>query len=615
MKTMKIILLIMIAVFAVSHQSDGQQARPLAEQLRLAGVMPRGALVYLQVRDLNALMKMWTASPKHDAFYNSATYKHYEKSSIYQKFQNRKDDLEKAIGFGIDESRLAEFAGGASAVAMYDIGKLELVFVTEVAREKAIATMLFKNAPQFQERPSKSGAYYVREITTDNGNLRQQFCFAYTDGKLIVTTTEGLMIRALANSKAAGDDAALADVLDIANKVRGFSTHDLTLWVDQKKLNQNRHFKSYWIHHNSNEQAADSLAKIDSGLLDLRFSTEGINEQRWFKMTEAGGKTATLSSEQATAFARFAPADAHLIEMRAGADEALNEAAAQALFGKEFDESQASAENNSSSSSNSSDETNEKGKRVLAYSNLDARFDRDVDDALAKASVRYPDNKEKAKSQDAKTANPLEAMLKNAVNYSEMARSKDEVGKPFVHFERAVIVEMKSSVDKAALEHTIADEMRDRFVVAGIDPQLTWQEEGVVRYLSQSLLEQSAAYAVSGKYLILASSREFVRDILQASATADAKAKIDGAAEFYAIARVMAAKPVFDKLMKKLDGKSSTPAKADKADTEEEEGDGQEIKFFSDNLSSFIAASAIREMRFRRNTDSGLMSERVTYSW
>ena len=53
----------------------------------------------------------------------------------------------------------------------------------------------------------------------------------------------------------------------------------------------------------------------------------------------------------------------------------------------------------------------------------------------------------------------------------------------------------------------------------------------------------------------------------------------------------------------------------DKADSEEEEGEGQEIKFFSDNLSSFIAAAAIREMRLRRTMDNGLLTERVAYLW
>src|SRR4029078_11543834 len=146
---------------------------------------------------------------------------------IYLKLQARRKDFETALGFGVDESRLAELAGAASAVAMYDIGKLELVFVTEIPRERAIATALFKNAPKFQERSGDGLSYYVRDITTDGGRLNPQFCFAYTEGKLIVTTAEGLLIAASKNAKAAAPDSLISAVLASAESAGGgFTTHD-----------------------------------------------------------------------------------------------------------------------------------------------------------------------------------------------------------------------------------------------------------------------------------------------------------------------------------------------------------------------------------------------------
>jgi hypothetical protein len=607
MRISKVMLLMVIAVLALSHQSDGQQPRPVNEQLRLAGVMPRGAMVYLQVRDLSALMKMWLASPVHKAFYGSASYKNFEKSNVALKFQSRKEDFEKALGFGVDESRLAELAGGTSAVAMYDIGKLELVFVTEVVREKAIANTLFKSIPQFQERSAKDGVYYVREVTTDGGRLTQQFCFAYVDGKLVVTTTEGLMIRALANAKTTGDDGLLADVLEITKQARSFNTQDLTLWLDQTKLNRNQLFRSYWIYGNLREQAPDSLAKIESGLINLKFEATGVTEQRWFKFVE-NQQSGHLNAEQSTALLKFAPRDAHLIELHATAGAELNEIASQTLFGKAFDESSAKPENEEESDSGEENQSN-RARRAERYANLDSRFDRDVDDAQTKSKAV---NNPKPIIQKPKPENPLQALLKSSVSYCEMVRSKDEVGKPFVHFERAVVVELKEAVDKTALERTVANEMRERFVVAGIDPQLAWQDEGAVRFLAQALLEQGAAYTISGKYLVLASSKEFARDILQATQTAPATTRLDGELEFYGVVRIAGAKPVFDKLMRKLDGKVERPV-AKK--TDEEESSDEEIKFFSDNLSSFISASAIREMRVRRNSDGMILAERVVYAW
>lgn len=600
----------MVAVAALAHQSDGQSARPVSEQLRLASITPRGAMVYVQARDLAALMKLWIASPVRDKFYKSKNFAAFAQSHAYLKLQDRKKDFETALGFGLDEGRLAELAGGASAVAVYDIGKLELVFVTEVGRERAIATAMFKQAPQFQERSSDSGVYYVRDVTTDGGRLNQQFCFAHASGKLLVTTSEGLMIRALANAKSAGADSLLADVTATAELAKGFTAHEVTMWLDQTRLNRSRHFNNYWIHRN-----VAAFANIESGLIDLRITPAGLAEQRWFKLTAAGQQASALSNEQANALMKFAPADTQLIELRGASatGDLLSKQVSQALFGKLPDEAEAVGEVPPDYSRDTSTEGDE-DVRVERYRRLDQRFDKDVDDdkaprpqpasAAAKAPAAPPaDRFEKSVS----------AILANisAAGYSKMARSKSDAAKPFVTFERAVVVEMSAdqAVDRAALERAITTEMRERFVVAGVEPGLAWQDDAQVRYVAQSLLEQGAAYAVSGKYLVLASSREFARDILRAAASA-ATAKIEGTFEYYGVVRVADAKPVFDKLMSKLDGK--VDASASRADDEEE---SSEVKFFSENISSFISSTAFREFRARRQTDGAVMVEQVFYSW
>jgi hypothetical protein len=618
MKSMRLLLLFAVAVLVLTHQSDGQQARPLGEQLKLAGVMPKGAMVYLQVRDLGTLLKTWVASPTHEAFYNSASFKHFEKSNIYLKFQDRRKDFETALGFGVDESRLSELAGTASAVALYDIGKVEMILVTEVGRDKAIATEMFKKAPQFQERSANGSPYFVRDVTTDGGRLNQQFCFAYAEGKLFVATTEGLMIRALANSKASGEDAMLAEVLSIANQARGFAARDLTMWLDQSRLNRSRHFNSYWIYGNAGEKSRDSLAKIESGLIDLRFAADGLNELRWFKTAETVQNASAMSADQASAFLRFVPRNTQFVEMHSQGGSGLNEAASHALFGKNFAEVSGPGTAAEQESADSDDEEEESsGGRVERYRKLDARFDKDVDDAQAKPagnSQAYPAKTVASVSPASKggataVLAKLDSLLKPASSYAELARSKDEAGKPFVHFERAIIVELPATVDKNSLEKLITDEMRERFVVTGIDPQLSWQSEGAVRFLGQSLLEQGSAYAISGRYLVLASSKDFVRDILQAGSAATAATRIEGAAQFYALVRLGDARPVYEKLMAKLDGKVSAQPADDSEESEEE------IKFFSDNLPSFIKATSIREMRVRRNMEGNLLSERIAYSY
>jgi len=615
MTTKKLMLLIAVAMLALAHRSDGQQARPVADQLKLSGVMPRGALVYVQASDLSALMKTWLASPVRSRFYESASFAAYEKSHVYLKIQDRKKDFETAIGVGLDEKRLAELAGRASAVSVYDIGKLELVFVTEIPRARAVASALFKQASQFQERSAEGTSYYVRDVTTDGGRLNQQFCFAYVEDKLILTTTEGLMIRAMANAKQASADSLSADVLAIAGQASGFAAHDVTMWLDQARLNRNRYFENYWIHH----YPEGGLANIENGLIDLRITREGMNEQRWFSVGGRGADAEAISADQAAALIKFAPANAQFVQVHAAAAGMLPSAIEQSLFGKLPEESWTPPE--IPDRTRSSDGNEDEHARSERYRRLDSRFDIDVDDeqapkmgavAAAAPGLKKKNDGEPAGSDFAKSVGPMLASI-STNSYCELVRSRSETGKPFVRFERAIIAQLKpdAAVNRDELEHAIVNELRARFVVAGTQPKLEWQDEGAVRFVAQSLLEQGVAYSVSGNYLVLASSREFANDIVQAAkAPTTATERIDAPVDFYALIRVAAAKSAFDTLMSKLDGRDQSIASRAKDDDAE-----REVKFFSENLSSLIAAFAIREIQLTRQSTTTLATERVVYSW
>jgi len=609
----KPILLIAVALLALTHRSDGQQTRSVAEQLKLTRVMPRGAMVYVQANDLSALMKTWLASPVRAQFYQSASFEVFKKSHVYLKLQARIQEFETAIGIGIDEKRLSELAGRASAVSVYDIGKLELVFVTEIARARAVVSTLFKQAPHFQERSADGTSYYVRDVSTDGGRLSQQFCFAYVEDKLIVSTTEGLMIRAIANAKGSSSESLKSDVLGLAEQAAGFAAHDVTMWLDQARMNGNRYFSNYWIHHNEEE----GLAKIESGLIDLRLTREGMTEQRWFKMGAGGKAEAALTGDQLAGFMKFVPASAQLVEVYASnQSESLSSAIEQSLFGDLPDDDWSPPEIPDRTSSGGDENENTRAER---YSRLDSRFDIDVDDDQAprrgadigESSRHQTDGTREEGSEFARNVSPLLSTISTA-SYCELVRSKSEAGKPFVRFERAIVAQLKpdAQVDRGVLERAIVDELRARYVVAGTQPRLEWQDEGGTRFVAQALLEQGAAYSVSGGYLVLASSKEFAGDILQAARTGSATVDRGGASvEFFALIRVAAAKPAFDTLMSKLDGRDQTVRARVKSDDEE-----REVKFFSENLSSLVAASAIREVRLTRKSGQ-LTTEQVVYLW
>jgi hypothetical protein len=610
----RLTVIITVLMIALAHRSDGQQPQSLADQLKLASVMPRGAIVYVQAADLGALMKTWLASTIRTKFYDSASFTAFQKSHAYLKIQDRIKDFETAIGIRIDEKRLAELAGRASAVSIYEIGKLEMVFVTEIPRARAVISSLFKQAPQFTERSADGASYYVRDVTTDGGRLNQQFCFAYTEGKLVITTTEGLMIRALANAKSTGVDSMGPEVLGLAEQSKDFSAHDVTMWLDQARLNQNRYFDNYWIHQN-----ADELANIESALVDLRNTREALLEQRWFKVgskASAPNVTAeTISADQLASFMRFTPASAQLVRNYPVVGlEGLSRAVESTLFGNLPNESWSPSEAPDRTRASRNEGESYRNER---YSRLDSRFDVDVDDEQAPKRGKTSDDQPKEnKSKEPAThdfANRISAILSSVTSTSHclLERSRVDAGKPFVRFERGIVVQLRpeAAINREALETAIVDELRTRYVIAGTQPRLLWQDDGSVRFVAQALLEQGAAYSVSGNYLVLASSKEFINDILQAARSGNPSAEKPAAsADFVAVIRVSDAKVAFDTLMSKLDGKGAGKSNRGK----DEEG---EIKFFSDNLSSLVAASTFREIRLTRQTVGAMSTERVIYLW
>jgi hypothetical protein len=324
-----------------------------------------------------------------------------------------------------------------------------------------------------------------------------------------------------------------------------------------------------------------------------------------------------MSAEQISGLMKLAPANIQLIEVQAPVGtEGLSLAIEQSLFGKLPEESWSPPE--------IPDRTRPEGNqnehsRAQRYSRLDSRFDVDIDDQQAPQKKSEHKHAFEEKMTDKPVASDFGKRLGSILSsvsttsYCELARSKAETGKPFVRFERAIITPLKSEavVNREALEGAIVEELRTRFVVAGTQPRLEWRDESSVRYVAQSLLEQGAAYAVLGSYLVMASSRELANDIVQAARSASSISdRSDTPADFYALIRVAAAKPAFDTLMSKLDGRG--PRKTKRAADDE---DAPEVKFFSENLSSLIAASGIREVRVTRQTAGPVATERVVYVW
>src|SRR5882762_9350452 len=128
----------------------------------LAADFPRGALVYAQFKDLPALLKRWNESSLKQQYLGSTNYAQFQHRHLALKLVQRWTEFNEGLGFQLDTASIGEAADSGAAIAIYDIGRLDLVFIAPLSDERLALTKFFKSKPQFEETELPDGASYYR---------------------------------------------------------------------------------------------------------------------------------------------------------------------------------------------------------------------------------------------------------------------------------------------------------------------------------------------------------------------------------------------------------------------------------------------------------------------
>jgi len=270
-----IILFLSLASFTVAQMVEPAPAP--------SHFFPEGALVYLQTEDLQQILSWWTTSGVRTAWQASKNYEQFQNSRLFLKLQDRISKWGAGGNFSFTWDNLLRASGSESALALYDIGELKGIAATKIPFSKAQATDLWLARSRFVEKKSGSDIYYVEPR---EGIL----AFAYADPYLILATEETLLTQSLANLQKP------ASTLDQSPKWMACvkqTESDISVYLDQQELQQNRYFKKYWIHKN-----LDDFASIQATWIDLVFGKDSITERRFFAGPAAEHKTDSASIQK-----------------------------------------------------------------------------------------------------------------------------------------------------------------------------------------------------------------------------------------------------------------------------------------------------------------------------
>ncbi len=238
----------------------------------MASLFPAGALLYLEAKDFGALLADWNASAEKRDWLAGSNYESFSRSTLFLKLGDAQTQFATAAGVPADYALLSSIAGSNSAVAMYDIGKLEFLYVTHVASARAMNTSLWKTRGTYQTRHAGNADYFIKEDKT----LHRVAAFAYTGDSLLLSTREDLIAGALQlmareSQRSLASEPWFTDTLQAEKTGQG----DLRLVYNMTGLARSYQFRSYWVQQNVPE-----LRQFSSGLADLERVPGEIRERR-----------------------------------------------------------------------------------------------------------------------------------------------------------------------------------------------------------------------------------------------------------------------------------------------------------------------------------------------
>ena len=469
---------VLLALVAVALGASLAAYRPFAPDAApsLARYAPSGALVYLEARDFSAILNAWNNSPEKRQWIASSNYEVFSRSRLFSRLGEAGDQFAAAAGLPPDMNFVSQAAGKQSAVALYDIGNLEFLYISKVASADAMQSALWQSRAKFETREAAGIPFYFRR----DEQSEREVAFAVKDDFLILATREHLMAGALQLLAGAKSQTVEGEPWYAQSTSGTGPAGDLRLVLNLEKLAASPHFRSYWVQRN-----VVDLRLYSAAVSDLFLSGKEYREERLL-VKKAATQASDSGPAAAADLARLVPEEAGTFEVRASPSEekvlALLETKLLAPHAGPGVASEIAPQValTSGETGNSAD--------------LETRID-------AAPAVHVTGD----------SAQPLKALLHGnpALATLQLQSTETDKGGVFVRIHSAVAMAGTSDWNEATVRSALVDFVR---------PSLTAGQLGVVWQPASGLAQLDGllplAVAVNGKYLIVSDDASLVSAVL-----------------------------------------------------------------------------------------------------
>src|SRR5262249_17080723 len=209
-----------------------------------------------------------------------------------------------------DMKFVSQLAGAQSAVALYDIGKLQFLYVTKIGSASSAQTALWESRMKFETRAIAGATFYLRK----DPDSEREVAFAVNGDYLLLATREDLLAGALRLMAGSKDRTIESEPWWNRSVSSAGRAGDLRLVLNLEKIVPSPYLRSYWIQKNITEMRQYSSAVSDFFLAGQEYREERV----LVKASSSSNVETTADGSAAVAdLIRLLPADAGVYQVRA----------------------------------------------------------------------------------------------------------------------------------------------------------------------------------------------------------------------------------------------------------------------------------------------------------
>jgi hypothetical protein len=309
MKTIILLLLLGLLCFGGAWAAY-QAVSPVAPAAPpLSRYVPSGALLYLHSSDFSSLLGEWNASPQKRAWLESSNYAVFSRSRLFLRLQEASQQFSAAAGLSPDVNFLGEMAGSQSAVALYDIGKLQFLYITRRASAGSMQSGLWQTRAKFETRGAGGVTFYLRR----DAQSAREVAFAVNGDYLLLATREDLIAGALQLMQGRQNRTIEMEPWWSDAVADAGPEGDLRMVLNLEKIVPSPYFRSYWIQQNISD-----LRQYSTAVSDLFPARREYREERVLVKKPASGETPPPADSTAVSdLVRLVPSEGGVYEVQA----------------------------------------------------------------------------------------------------------------------------------------------------------------------------------------------------------------------------------------------------------------------------------------------------------